>query len=268
MQNIGIIGCGWLGLPIAKSLVKDGYTVYGTTTTSDKIKPLQIAGIHAYKIRLLEDNIEGNISSFLSNLNVLIINVPPRLRGVNKEDFVKKMQFLHGEIKKTKCSKIIFASSTAVYGNTKGTVTEDTQVSPKTESSKQLVLSENIFLTDPDLQTTILRLGGLIGPNRHPITMLSGRKGLKNGDSPVNLIHLEDCISIVKECITNDYGSTIINAVYPKHPTKKEYYTQEAIKRGIAPPEYTDSDEQNSKKVVSHFLINVKNYPFNTSIFS
>lgn len=268
MQNIGVIGCGWLGLPLAKSLIKDGYTVYGTTTASDKIKTLETAGIHAHKIALFEDNIEGDINGFLSNLDILIINVPPRLRGKIKENFVKKMLLLHQQIKNTNCSKIIFASSTAVYGNTTGKVTEETPVSPNTESGKQLVLSENIFLTDSDLQTTILRFGGLIGPTRHPITMLSGRKGLKNGNAPVNLIHLEDCISILKECISHDWHNSIINAVYPKHPTKKEYYTQEALKRGIAPPEYVGPDDQNSKKVASNFLLNVKNYHFNTSIFS
>lgn len=268
MQNIGIIGCGWLGLPLAKSLVKDGYTVYGTTTVTDKIQSLETAGINAYIISLFEDRIEGDIHTFLSNLDILVINVPPRLRGEIKENFVKKMMLLHLQIKNTKCSKIIFASSTAVYGNTTGTVTEETPVSPNTESGKQLVLSENIFLNDSNLQTTVIRFGGLIGPTRHPITMLSGKKGLKNGNAPVNLIHLEDCISILKKCITQDWQNTIINAVHPEHPTKKEYYTKEALKRDIAPPEYVTLDGQNSKIVVSNFLLSVKNHHFNTSIFS
>ncbi|WP_291864583.1 NAD(P)-binding domain-containing protein [Maribacter sp.] len=268
MQNIGIIGCGWLGLPLAKSLLKDGFTVHGTTTSSDKIETLKNAGIKAYNISLFEDRIEGPISDFLHSLDIIVINVPPRLRGKKQESFVKKMSLLKNKIKTSLCSKIIFASSTAVYGNTTGIINEKTTVSPNTESGKQLVLSENMLLEDSSLQTTIIRFGGLIGPNRHPITILSGKTELKNGNASVNLIHLEDCISILKESITNNWSNELINAVYPSHPTKKEYYTQEAIKRGIVPPKYADSPQDDSKRVSSYFLTNVKNYHFHTSIFT
>ncbi|WP_298474551.1 SDR family oxidoreductase [uncultured Maribacter sp.] len=268
MQNIGIIGCGWLGLPLATFLLQDGYSVYGTTTSATKINTLESNGIEAFPISLFEDRIEGPISKFLESLDVLIINVPPRLRGKNKENYVQKMTLLKTQIKKSRCNKIIFASSTAVYGNTPGVVTEKTIVCPNTESGKQLVVSENIFLEDSTLQATVIRFGGLIGPNRHPVTMLSGRSNLKNGNAPVNLIHLNDCISILKESITNNWTNTILNAVHPSHPTKKEYYTQEAQKRAIEPPKYEDFSGINSKKVDSTFLLNVKNYRFHTSIFT
>ena len=39
-NRIGVLGCGWLGLPLAKSLIKNNYTVYGTTTNKSKIELL------------------------------------------------------------------------------------------------------------------------------------------------------------------------------------------------------------------------------------
>jgi len=268
MKNIGIIGCGWLGLPLAKSLLKEGYTVYGTTTSAQKLEVLSQAKIKAFNIALFEGNITGEIHAFLEPLDVLIINVPPRLRGALKENFVKKITLLKDAILKTKCSKIIFASSTAVYGETKGKVTEKTKVNPNTESGRQLVLSEKVFLEETSLPTVVIRFGGLIGPNRHPATILSGRKNLKNGNAPVNLIHLKDCISIIKQCIQEQWytQNQIINAVYPLHPTKKEYYTQECIQRGIAPPVYEDTNGNDSKKVVSLVLLNTKKYSFSHNI--
>ena len=38
----------------------------------------------------MENKIEGDINTFLNNAEVLIIDIPPKLRGINKENFVQK----------------------------------------------------------------------------------------------------------------------------------------------------------------------------------
>ena len=63
-KNIGILGCGWLGLPLAKKLIEKGYSVNGTTTSSNKLKVLQNAGINPFTVRLSETGIEGDIEGF------------------------------------------------------------------------------------------------------------------------------------------------------------------------------------------------------------
>ena len=35
---IGILGCGWLGLPLAQQLVEDGHIVRGSTTQNSKLE--------------------------------------------------------------------------------------------------------------------------------------------------------------------------------------------------------------------------------------
>ena len=40
-DEISIMGCGWLGLPLAAQLVKAGYNVKGSTTTPEKLEVLQ-----------------------------------------------------------------------------------------------------------------------------------------------------------------------------------------------------------------------------------
>ena len=126
--------------------------------------------------------------------------------------------------------------------------------------------TENLFKNTPELQTTIIRFGGLIGPDKHPVTMLSGRKVLNNGNHPVNLIHLNDCISIISSVIKQNWWGEIFNAVYPLHPPKKEYYSQEAVKRGLEIPEYSHTSPHSGKKIDSRRLIHVKKYIFTTSI--
>ena len=33
-NKIGVLGCGWLGFPLAKDLIKQGFKVKGSTTVS------------------------------------------------------------------------------------------------------------------------------------------------------------------------------------------------------------------------------------------
>ena len=197
---------------------------------------------------------------------MLIINVPPRLRGGNSENYVKKMQLLHDAIKASSLQKVIFVSSTSVYGDVKGNVTEKTIPRPNTESGKQLLMSERIFRDNPELQTTIIRFGGLIGPNRHPVTMLSGRKKLSNGNAPINLIHLNDCIRIIIKILEKNWWCETFNGVYPYHPTKQKYYTSKALRKGLQVPDYDASISRNCKIVHSYNLTNVKDFRFTTSL--
>ena len=262
------MGCGWLGLPLAKSLIEDGYLVRGTTTSEYKLGKLQKEGIIPFLISLTEEKLAGNISGFLANVEALIINIPPKLRGSNKENYVKKMQLLLESVKAAKTKKVIFVSSTSIYGDINAEVTEETIPQPSTQSGKQLLASENLFKNTPELRTTIIRFGGLIGPDRHPVTMLSGRKALNNGNHPVNLIHLNDCISIISSVIKQNWWGEIFNAVYPYHPPKKKYYSQEAIKRDLNIPEYSNTSLHDGKKIDSSRLIHVKKYIFKTPIQS
>lgn len=267
-EKIGVLGCGWLGLPLAKHLIDHSYIVHGTTTSESKIAALRNEGIHPHKIVLTESTIEGDIQKFLNHIEVLIIDVPPKLRGKNKESFLVKMELLYAELKKSQVSRIIFVSSTAVYGNAKGLVTEATIPEPVTESGKQLLASETLFQNDTLLKTTIIRFGGLIGPGRHPVTMLSKRENLTNGNDPVNLIHLDDCIHMIRTILEKQYWGELFNGVYPLHPIKREYYSQEAKKRGIPAPDYSNSTPSLLNKIIESRNFLDKSHQLHTSILS
>ncbi|HET8735015.1 MAG TPA: SDR family oxidoreductase [Pricia sp.] len=265
-RTIAIMGCGWLGLPLAKALIKNGYSIHGSTTSEKKLVPLKNEGIHPFLISLSEDGIEGDIKGFLSNVEALIINVPPKLRAKHTESYVKKMQLLHRAIKASTVQKVIFTSSTSVYGKVDGAVTEKTKPHPVTESGRQLVAAEEIFRNDSALQASIIRFGGLIGPKRHPVTMLSGRKNLSNAYAPVNLIHRNDCIRIITEIVEKNWWGETFNGVNPDHPTKQDYYTSKALEKGLQPPDYPANSPKKGKIVHSYTLINVKKFRFTTSL--
>ena len=245
------MGCGWLGFPLAKSLVDAKYEVYGSTTSEAKIAELQQSGITPFLIRLGEKRIEGNVEAFFSDADIGIINVPPGLRRSPAANYVDKLKLLRTALIAAGVKKVVFVSSISVYGNVQGEVDEHITAAPATESGRQLLEVENLMLSTTEFETAVIRFGGLIGPGRHPVRMLSGRTDLKNGNDPINLIHLEDCIYLIETVIENNWWGEIFNGVYPLHPSKKDYYQSEAERLKLSPPSYTEGSSMGGKQVNS-----------------
>lgn len=267
-NTIAILGCGWLGLPLAQHLIAEGYQVNGATTSTTKLTYLKEQGIHPFLISITEQQINGPIDDFLKHAEVLVINIPPRLKGTIIESYIDKMKLVLEAILRSDIKNVLFVSSTSVYGDLSGTVTEATIPRPNTESGRQLLATEQLFLDALDINTTIVRFAGLIGLDRHPVHFLAKKQSLTNGNDPVNLIHLNDCIAIISAVIKKQWWNEIFNAVYPDHPLKKEYYPQEAEKKGLKLPEYDDVTMAMGKKIEPNWLLDVKKYRFNTPIQS
>ncbi|MCI9844451.1 NAD-dependent epimerase/dehydratase family protein [Flavobacterium pectinovorum] len=271
MTKISILGCGWLGLPLAKRLIEKGNSVNGSTTSENKLPILKDTGINPFLVTLESESISESIIDFLAESEILIIDIPPKLRAVNpdseKKVFVEKIQNLIPFIEKSSVKKVFFVSSTSVYGDENDLITEETIPNPETESGKQLLLAEKILQKNQNFETTILRFGGLIGENRHPVTSLSGKENLANADAPVNLIHQNDCISIIEEIINQSKWNDVFNAVAPFHPTREEYYTQKAKEQNLILPKFS-AEKSNIRKVISSDKIEtVLTYKFKLAVY-
>jgi nucleoside-diphosphate-sugar epimerase len=265
MKQISILGCGWLGMPLAKSLLEKGFSVKGSTTSFEKISALESNGIQPFQIELSQTEIKGEIDSFLENSEILIIDIPPKLRSISSENFVKKIENLIPFIEKAKIEKVIFISSTSVYSDAPSTalrVTESTKPNPETESGKQLLATEILLQSNANFKTTVVRFGGLIGDNRHPLHFLAGRKNIENPEAPINLIHQEDCIGIIEAIVKQECWNETFNAVAPFHPTRKEYYTQKAKELGLLLPEFVNSKIAFGKIILSDKVEKVLDYHF------
>jgi len=262
MKQISILGCGWLGLPLAQQFIREGFQIKGATTSESKLSVLQNAGIQPYLLSISSDGIEGDIHSFLKDSEILILNIPPKLRGDAKEYFVDKVRNILTAVEVSTVAKVLFVSSTSVFPDNNETITESTIPKPDSESGLQLFQTEQLLNSNIHFQTTVVRFGGLIGENRHPIHFLSGRKNIENPDAPINLIHLDDCIGIIKKIIEKDIWNETFNAVCPFHPTRKDYYTQKAIALNLPIPEFDFSNKSIGKIISSTKTETVLNYTF------
>ncbi len=269
MTQISILGCGWLGLPLAKALLKKDYSVKGSTTTIDKKELLENAGISHYPIALEVENFSAPVDAFLDGSQTLIIAIPPKLRGKNKDysdaqnnSFVQKIKNLLPFIENASVENLLFVSSTAVYGEGNETIDENSIPAPVTESGKQLLEIEQLLLANTHFKTTILRFGGLIGPDRNPARFLAGKENVSNPDAPINLIHLDDCIGIIQKIIDLQCWNTTLNAVTPFHPSRKDYYTQKTLENNLIPPVFNHEIPSTGKTILSNRLIQLLDYTF------
>lgn len=265
-MNISVLGCGWLGFPLAVRLQEAGHTVKGSTTSKKKIPVIKQNGITPFLIDLPDSFENPEIESFWDT-ELLFLNIPPKVRqGKNGESFLQIVEKIVARIKKKPVKWIIFVSSTSVYPKTGGLLTESDTDKEKASSpaGKVLLEAENLIRSSA-IDTTILRPGGLYGYGRHPVHYLSGRKNLAEAAKPVHLIHQIDCLNIIVKIIELQKINTIYNMVSDGHPPKKEFYKNAAKYYDLPVPHFSKDENKEyaiiSNEKVKRELSYMFNYP-------
>lgn len=263
-NQVSILGCGWLGLPLASELIKIGYVIKGSTTQLEKFEHLKKHDIIPFKINLSDDGITGDISDFLDNSSILIINIPPGLRKNPNLNYVEQMDLLQSKISLSKIEKVLYVSSTSVYEDQASLpiYTESDPPNGTSNSAQQLIKVEQDFMDNPNFRTTIVRFGGLIGNERNPAKFLSGRSHVSDPNGPVNLIHLEDCLGILKSILHLNLWNQVFNAVTPQHPSRASFYTKNCHSENLPVPEFDYRTPSVGKTVNSKNVFSLLQYTF------
>ena len=248
MTSISILGSGWLGLPLAHELQQAGHNIRTSTRSPERQKEIQKSGIetYLYDIETLnqpqsadKDSIQNN-PEFLQG-DILIINI------TNKN--IEAFKALITQIERSPIRKVLFISSTSVYADS-----TELNPDPITEDDLSALQScplldiENLLSSQQHFETSIIRLSGLIGYQRHPGRFFLQRhdnqepscKPIRNPDGYVNLIHRDDCIGIIQALLKQDSWGEIFNGCSSQHPTRREFYTW-----AIADYSHNDTIEMN-----------------------
>lgn len=237
-RTISVLGCGWLGEPLALQLINNGFEVKGSTTSSSKLSRLKEAGIEPYLIAL--ESIPSGISSFLDT-EILIVNVPSKN--------VDRFKELVDHVVNSSIKKVVFISSTSVYSYSKDLITEKSAV-----NTSALVDIEQLFNTNSQFETTVVRFSGLFGYNRKPGNWFSNGKKIPNPEGFVNMIHQDDCIRIIEVIINQDIWNETFNGCADTHPTRREFYTKAKLSIGGGLPEFEETDLPQYKIISSEKL--------------
>lgn len=246
--TISILGCGYVGRPMAKRLFNQGWRVRGATTRPSKLTDLMADGIEPYLLQLTPD-LEGHGRQDFFDSEVMVINFPPGRKRTDVEAFMHAaMKSLLTHLKDGRVQKVLFASSTSVYS--KGHVQEEDagQQPPASPSGAALLHAEEVLRNASDFKTTILRYAGLYGYQRKPGRFWSGRR-LTNAKNSVNMLHRDDAVGVAIEVINQNCWGQTFNVCADLHPSRADFYTHAAQTLGLPPP-VLQSEVTQSEKVV------------------
>jgi nucleoside-diphosphate-sugar epimerase len=217
-----IIGCGYIGLPLALRLQQQGHDVIGWVHS-----PASAASLAEYSFhRIVTGSVADRKAWDAVGENIdLVIHCASSGRGgaaAYDEVFFQGARMM-GE--RQPCARKLFVSSTSVYGQTQGEVaTEESPAEPLTATGRILREAEQAALSSG---TTVVRSAGIYGPGRG-VLFEKFRRGeaIIEGDGLrwMNQIHQRDLVAALAHLIDAGAPGEIYNAADDTPVTTRDYY--------------------------------------------
>ncbi|MFU9138975.1 SDR family oxidoreductase [Erwinia tasmaniensis] len=251
MKRVAIAGLGWLGMPLGLALTARGWQVTGSKTTQDGVDAARMCGIDSYLLQLTPDLLcDAEDLDALMKVDALVITLPASRTAAGGEGYLLAVQQIVDTALAYAVPRIIFTSSTSVYGGSAGVKKESSPLMPVTDAGKTLRELEDWLHQLPGTSVDILRLSGLVGPDRHPGRFLAGKTNLADGQHGVNLVHLDDVIEAITLLLQTPKGGHIYNLSAPAHPARSEFYPLVARQLGLTPPTFLPETDSDAGKII------------------
>jgi nucleoside-diphosphate-sugar epimerase len=186
-----ILGCGYLGLRVARCWQTAGEEVFALTRSPERAAQLAAGGIRP----LVGDLARSTKLEFPPNVSTALFSVGfDRSAGQSIHDVYVEGLARVLATQPTTTRRVIYVSSTGVYGDVTGAdVNEDSPCRPTREGGRACLAAEERLARSPFAdRAIILRLAGLYGPGRIPraADLLAGRPIDASRGGWLNLIHV------------------------------------------------------------------------------
>lgn len=240
-MKIVVVGCGWLGLPLAASLAADGHEVIGTTTRRERFAELRGSGVRPERLVAVpgtdgEVRIDGDAAVFHGADRVVVAVSPSGAYAA----YAKAIAALADAAAEPAAAHLTLCSSTGVYpGSPEHPTVREEDASPSASPRARYLLSAEEAVRDGPVASTIVRLAGLWGHGRHPARSLAGRE-LDGPDVPVNLVHRDDAIAAIRRLTMPTPTTGTFSVVAHQHPPRGPFYRSEARRLGLPEPTFSD----------------------------
>ncbi|UOO88260.1 SDR family NAD(P)-dependent oxidoreductase [Vitreoscilla massiliensis] len=235
VNSVWIAGAGYLGLPLAQQLQAAGVDVRASS-----LSPRSIDAWHEW------DFTAETAPQGFQQAACWVVLLPPS-SGMG---YVAHMQRLCEQAQQLQVSQLIYTSSTSVYGSAARECDEHSEIAPESAAARDIAACEQIWLSSGLPHVSVLRLGGLYDDERHPVRRLSGRQHISGGKHPVNVIHRRHALAALQYCIQHPIHGTF-NVVEASHPSRADFYGNEAKRLGLALPEFDANDDSMGKTIHS-----------------
>ncbi|WP_164016283.1 GNAT family N-acetyltransferase [Pyxidicoccus trucidator] len=174
-----LLGCGYTLTRLAVAEARAGRDVLAATRDAARRAELERAGA---RVTSLEDALTQTEGARV------VSSVPPDA-GLDTR--------IAEALARNRPSRLVYLSSTGVYGGARGHVDEDTPVEPASPSARARIEAESCFLP---LGAVVLRIAGIYGPERSPVArLLAGAVRLpESGGGRISRIHVDDLVEAIR----------------------------------------------------------------------
>lgn len=252
-MKILIFGCGYLGYRAARLWQARRDEVIAVTRSAARAREWTAQGLTA----VVGDVLRPETLPTIPPVDLCLYSVGyDRSAGPGKREV-----YVHGlgkvlPILKDRMHRLIYVSSTSVYGQSRGEVVhEDSACQPVSEGGRICLEAEQLlrsaFDCDASCSVAVLRLAGIYGPGRllaRRESLLAGTVLTVNPDGWLNLIHADDAARLVVRVGDNLTASTTYLVSDTEPVRRRDFYEHLAQLCGAPPPRFANGDDSLNKR--------------------
>jgi len=217
-----IIGCGYIGLPLALHLQREGHEI--SAWVHSEVSAASLAQ-HSFRHLITGSVADNDVWAALVEAYDLVIHCASSGRG---GEAAYEQVFLKGALMMNayqRDARKLFVSSTSVYRQDEGEiVTEESPAEPDTATGRILRVAEKVVLW---AGATVVRSSGIYGPDRGVLLeKLRCNEAVIEGDGRrwMNQIHQRDLVAALAHLIDAGARGEIYNATDDTPVTYLDYY--------------------------------------------
>ena len=260
MANTLIVGAGWLGTPLAQTLIDQGHQVTVTRRSQTRLDEFPLTSVQPALLDLNEPHSQQQLIELIEQHQIerIVGAFPPGFRKGNGQEYAQQWQRLVSAAKQSSVNKLLMVSSTTVYPNLAVDMKEEdatlalAQTNEHFSGNARIMLQAEQFVIDSGIDYAIVRCSGLIGSDRHPSRFAMRLKQVSR-KAPANMVHQNDAVAATAFAL-NQIDNEVVNATTPNTVSKAEFY-QAAITQSdldIALPPVTETAD---KRILADKLV-------------
>ena len=237
-----IVGCGYIGERVAAQILSKGEAVSAIVRSDERTKILRALGVFVLQLDL--DTSPAPMASTLEQTIFYFAPPPP------KDALDTRMQsFLEGLAVSGQPTRIVYISTTGVYGDCSGNWIDEAQpANPQVDRARRRWHAEQLlqaWRTSTGGELVILRVGGIYGPGKLPLTRLQkGLPTVAEKDAPwTNRIHADDLVQICLAAMARGIDGEVYNVCDGTPGNMTNYFNRVADLAGLQRPPLIDAEQ-------------------------
>jgi nucleoside-diphosphate-sugar epimerase len=257
-MRVLVVGCGYVGLPLAAELARLGHEVFGLNRSDKR------AELEAQKIKPLIGDVteQKTLDALPAPFDWVVNTVSSNKGGVQdyQRIYLGGTKHLIDRLSASPPKKYVHTGSTSVYTQTDGSLVKETSpAQPSTEMGLVLAETEQVLLRafrDHKFPVVLLRVAGIYGPGRGHLFLQYLKDEARmagKGERLLNMVHREDVIGAIIAALKSGRPGEIYNVVDDEPVPQIHFFRwlSETLGKGM-PPFGDDGAVAGRKRALTH----------------